>query len=76
MFMRVASIVIFSIMAENMELFKQFQDNPSFRKWLSDLVFNLTYNPGGKMYMMPGTAIIDRSSPGFFINDGPDSNTQ
>lgn len=46
--------VIFSIMADNMELFKQFQDNPSFRKWLSDLVFNLTYNPEGKEYNMPG----------------------
>lgn len=37
--------VIFSIMADNMELFKQFQDNPSFKKWLSDMVFNLTYTP-------------------------------
>ena len=37
-----------------MELFKQFQDNPSFKKWLSDLVFNLTYNPEGKEYVMPG----------------------
>ena len=46
--------VIFSIMADNMELFKQFQDNPSFKKWLSDLVFNLTYNPEGKPYLMPG----------------------
>ena len=46
--------VIFSIMADNMELFKQFQDNPSFKKWLSDLVFNLTYNPEGKAYVMPG----------------------
>lgn len=35
--------VIFSVMADNMELFKQFQDNPSFKKWLSDLVFNTTY---------------------------------
>jgi type I restriction enzyme R subunit len=42
--------VIFSIMADNMELFKQFQDNPSFKKWLSDMVFNLTYNPDGKPY--------------------------
>lgn len=42
--------VIFSIMADNMELFKQFQDNPSFKKWLSDLVFNLTYNKDGKPY--------------------------
>lgn len=37
--------VIFSIMSDNMELFKQFQDNPSFKKWLSDLVFKTTYNP-------------------------------
>lgn len=45
--------VIFSIMADNMELFKQFQDNPSFKKWLSDMVFNLTYNPDGKPYQAP-----------------------
>lgn len=45
--------VIFSIMADNMELFKQFQDNPSFKKWLSDLVFNLTYNEDGKQFEMP-----------------------
>jgi len=45
--------VIFSIMADNMELFKQFQDNPSFKKWLSDMVFNLTYNPDGKSYQIP-----------------------
>lgn len=42
--------VIFAIMADNMELFKQFQDNPSFKKWLSDLVFNLTYNKEEKLY--------------------------
>lgn len=35
--------VIFSVMTDNMEQFKQFQDNPSFMKWLSDLVFNTTY---------------------------------
>mgnify|MGYP000116298979 FL=1 len=46
--------VIFSIMADNMELFKQFQDNPSFKNWLSDLVFHLTYNPEGTAYVMPG----------------------
>lgn len=46
--------VIFSIMADNMELFKQFQDNPSFKKWLTDMVFNLTYNKEGKFYEVPG----------------------
>ncbi len=47
--------VIFSVMADNMELFKQFQDNPSFKKWLSDMVFNITYEPnaGSKIVKYP-----------------------
>ncbi|MBR3623486.1 MAG: type I restriction endonuclease subunit R [Selenomonadaceae bacterium] len=44
---RALNQVIFSIMADNMELFKQFQDNPSFKKWLSDMVFHITYNAKG-----------------------------
>ena len=42
--------VILSIMKDNMELFKQFQDNPSFKSWLSNMVFNLTYNHEGKIF--------------------------
>ena len=53
--------IIFAIMADNMELFKQFQDNPSFKKWLSDLVFNLTYNKEGKPYEMLNSG-SDRST--------------
>lgn len=45
--------VIFAIMSDNMELFKQYQDNPSFRKWLTDFVFNVTYNKEGKPYTTP-----------------------
>ena len=45
---RVLQAAIFSIMADNMELFKQFNDNPAFKKWLSDMVFNTTYNKEGK----------------------------
>lgn len=45
--------VIFSIMADNMEIFKQYQDNPAFRKWLIDMVFNMTYNPDGTPYTPP-----------------------
>ena len=45
--------VIFSIMADNMEIFKQYQDNPSFKKWLADMVFNITYNPNGSPYTPP-----------------------
>lgn len=50
--------VIFSIMADNMEIFKQYQDNPSFKKWLSDLVFNLTYNKEGNTYEAPITGKV------------------
>lgn len=41
---------VMNMMADNMELFKQFNDNPSFKKWLSDMVFNLTYNTEGETY--------------------------
>lgn len=47
---RVLQSVIFGIMADNMELFKQFQDNPAFKKWLADMVFSMTYNKEGKPY--------------------------
>ncbi|WNQ12203.1 type I restriction endonuclease [Paenibacillus aurantius] len=42
--------VIFNIMADNMEIFKQWGDNPSFKKWLADMVFNVTYNTDGKPF--------------------------
>jgi len=45
---RALKSVLFSIMGDNMELFKQFNDNPSFKKWLSDMVFSVTYNTKSK----------------------------
>lgn len=42
--------VIVNIMADNMEIFKQWGDNPSFKKWLADMVFNVTYNTDGKPF--------------------------
>ena len=45
---RVLQSVIFSIMSDNMELYKQYTDNPIFNKWLSDKVFGMTYNKEGK----------------------------
>lgn len=35
---------ILKSMTSGVELFKQFQDNPSFKKWLQDFVFTNTYN--------------------------------
>ena len=38
--------VIIDLMKDDTELFKQFSDNESFRKWLTETVFNLTYGEG------------------------------
>ena len=35
--------VMQSFMADSMELYKQYADNPSFRLWLIDVIFNGTY---------------------------------
>jgi len=35
--------VLTDLMSDHLELFKQFQDNAFFRKWLSDLSFSSTY---------------------------------
>jgi type I restriction enzyme R subunit len=35
--------VMNDILADQTELYKQFSDNDSFRKWLADTVFNLTF---------------------------------
>lgn len=37
------SKVILAYMTSNIELFKNFQDNPSFKKWLQEYVFDATY---------------------------------
>ncbi|MFD0960584.1 type I restriction endonuclease subunit R [Paenibacillus chungangensis] len=41
---------IINLMTDNMEIFKQFNDNQSFNKWLSDMVFTVTYNTEGEVY--------------------------
>ncbi len=35
--------VMIDLLADHTELFKQFSDNPSFKKWLSDVIFQATY---------------------------------
>ena len=35
------------MLSDHTELFKQFSDNPSFKKWLSDTIFGLTYTEQG-----------------------------
>jgi type I site-specific restriction-modification system R (restriction) subunit len=40
--------VIVALLADDTELFKQFSDNESFRRWLSNMVFALTYGEPGR----------------------------
>ena len=35
--------VVIDLLADHTELFRQFSDNPSFRKWLGDTIFGVTY---------------------------------
>jgi len=37
--------VMTAVLKDDTELFKQFSDNESFRRWLTDTVFALTYAP-------------------------------
>ncbi len=40
---RALQAVIVGLLADHTELFKQFSDNASFKKWLSDTIFGVTY---------------------------------
>lgn len=40
---RALARVMTDLLSDHTELFKQFSDNESFQKWLTDMVFNLTY---------------------------------
>jgi type I restriction enzyme R subunit len=37
--------VIIELLTDHTELFKQFSDNPGFKKWLGDSIFAATYQP-------------------------------
>ena len=39
--------VMTAVMRDDTELFKQFMDNASFNRWLTDTVFSLAYEPAG-----------------------------
>ena len=39
--------VMVDLLTDHTELFKQFSDNPSFKKWLADTIFGVTYHRPG-----------------------------
>ncbi len=48
--------VLIELLSDHTELFKQFQDNPAFKRWLGDTVFSATYAavpPGTREQQMP-----------------------
>jgi len=38
--------VVLDLLSDHTELFKQFSDNPNFKRWITDSVFEATYMPG------------------------------
>jgi type I restriction enzyme R subunit len=36
--------VLLALLSDHTELFKQYQDNPTFKKWLADTIFTATYS--------------------------------
>ena len=38
--------VMTSVMKDDTQLFKHFMDNDGFKRWMTDMVFGLTYRPG------------------------------
>ena len=39
--------VMVELLSDHTELFKQFMENPSFKKWLSETIFSVTYEQAG-----------------------------
>ena len=51
--------VVLELLSDHTELFKQFSDNPSFKRWLTDMVFDATYHQGAeppKVPLQPGVS--------------------
>lgn len=48
--------VILDLLSDHTELFKQFSDNQSFKKWLSDTIFAATYETGSEHASRPAAS--------------------
>lgn len=45
--------VVLELLSDHTELFKQFSDNPNFKRWLTDMVFDATYQSQPKATAQP-----------------------
>ena len=48
--------VVIELISDHTELFRQFSDNPSFKRWMTDMVFDATYQPGATTPKAPPQA--------------------
>ena len=48
--------VMTAVLADDTQLFKEFSDNESFRRWLTERVFGLTYGSGAASGRQPSTS--------------------
>ena len=55
--------VMTAVLNDDMQLFKQFEDNEGFRRWLTDNVFGLTYAPAAGQQPDGGPRINSAASP-------------
>ncbi len=44
--------VMIDLLADHTELFKQFSDNQSFKKWLGDTIFGVTYQQQAGQFLL------------------------
>ena len=44
---RALNRVLLELLSDHTELFKQYSDNRDFKRWLTDMVFDVTYQPKG-----------------------------
>lgn len=58
---RVLDRVVLELLSDHTELFKQFSDNPNFKRWLTDTVFDATYQQNmlpSKQVPQPGVPLL------------------
>jgi len=48
--------VVLELLADHTELFKQYSDNPNFKRWLTDMVFDSTYHQGRQPMVSPSSS--------------------
>jgi len=49
--------VVLELLSDHTEIFKQFSDNPNFKRWLTDMVFDATYQQPSNAIAQPSVGL-------------------